>query len=142
MQSMVNAVLTGATNVMMLGGEEYSNDLTDWLQYEPTDPDNNLVASWHSYNGNTCDTLSCWTSEVQPVIAKVPVIAGEIGEGDRRDLLRLAHELAGVGGHLVPRLDLDDWANGCATGPTLITDYAGDATPYGTAYKAILQALP
>ena len=37
----------------MLGGEEYSNDLTDWLTYEPTDPDHNLVASWHSYNFNT-----------------------------------------------------------------------------------------
>jgi endoglucanase len=144
MQSMVNAVRsTGATNVLMLGGEEYANDLTDWLQYEPTDPDNNLVASWHSYNFNTCDTESCWTSEVAPVIAKVPVIAGEIGEND-------------CGGSYIDSLTSwlesentsflawtwDDWANGCATGPTLITDYAGDPTPYGAAYKAILQALP
>lgn len=30
---------TEAANVLMLGREEYSNDLTDWLQYEPTDPD-------------------------------------------------------------------------------------------------------
>jgi endoglucanase len=144
MQSMVNAVRsTGASNVLMLGGEEYSNDLTDWLQYEPTDPDNNLVASWHSYNGNTCDTLSCWTSEVEPVIAKVPVIAGEIGEGDCAgtyiDSLTswLESENTSFLGWT-----WDDWANGCSTGPTLITDYAGDATPYGAAYKAILEALP
>jgi hypothetical protein len=144
MQSMVSAVRsTGAANVLMLGGEEYSNDLSDWLQYEPTDPDNNLVASWHSYSGNTCDTLSCWTSEVEPVIEKVPVIAGEIGEGD-------------CGGSYIDSLTSwlesentsflawtwDDWANGCATGPTLITDYAGDPTPYGAAYQAILKALP
>jgi len=46
MQQMVNAVRSaGASNVLMLGGEEYANDLTDWLQYEPTDPDHNLVAS-------------------------------------------------------------------------------------------------
>jgi endoglucanase len=144
MQSMVNAVRsTGAANVLMLGGEEYSNDLSDWLQYEPTDPDGNLVASWHSYSGNTCDTLSCWTSEVEPVIAKVPVIAGEIGEGDCAgtyiDSLTswLESENTGFLGWT-----WDDWANGCSTGPTLITDYSGDPTAYGAAYQAILKALP
>jgi hypothetical protein len=51
MRAMVNAVRsTGAGNVLMLGGEEYSNELTSWLRYKPTDPDNNPVASWHSYN--------------------------------------------------------------------------------------------
>ena len=35
MQAMVNAVrATGATNVLMLGGEEYSNDLSQWLTYK------------------------------------------------------------------------------------------------------------
>ena len=83
MQQMVNAVRgTGANNVIMLGGEESANDLTDWLTYEPTKPDHDLVASWHSYNFNTCDTQSCWTSEVAPVAASVPVVAGEIGEND------------------------------------------------------------
>ena len=39
MQQMVNAVRgTGANNVIMLGGEEYANDLTDWLTYEPDGP--------------------------------------------------------------------------------------------------------
>jgi endoglucanase len=144
MQSMVNAVRsTGASNVLMLGGEEYANDLTDWLQYEPTDPDNNLVASWHSYNGNTCDTLSCWTSEVEPVIEKVPVIAGEIGEGDCAGAYidSLTSWLESQNTSFLA-WTWDDWANGCATGPTLITDYAGDATAYGAAYKAILEALP
>ena len=143
MQSMVNAVRsTGATNVLMLGGEEYANDLTDWLQYEPTDPDNNLVASWHSCNGNTCDTMSCWTSEVEPVIAKVPVIAGEIGEGDCAGTYidSLTSWLESENTSFLA-WTWDDWANGCSTGPTLITDYAGDPTPYGAAYEAILQAL-
>ena len=86
MQAMVNAVRSaGANNVLMLGGEEYANDLTDWLSYEPTDPDHNLVASWHSYNFNTCSSQSCWTSEVAPVAAQVPVVAGEIGENDCAD---------------------------------------------------------
>jgi hypothetical protein len=144
MQSMVNAVRsTGAANVLMLGGEEYSNDLSDWLQYKPTDPDNDLVASWHSYSGNTCDTESCWTSEVEPVIAQVPVIAGEIGEGDCAgtyiDSLTSWLESENTG---FLAWTWDDWANGCSTGPTLITDYLGDPTGYGSAYEAILEALP
>jgi len=64
MQQMINAVRgAGADNVIMLGGEEYSNDLTGWLQYEPpTGPQ--LAASWHSYNFNTCSSQSCWTSQI------------------------------------------------------------------------------
>jgi endoglucanase len=39
MQTLVNAVRsTSANNVIMLGGLEYANDLTQWLQYEPTGP--------------------------------------------------------------------------------------------------------
>jgi endoglucanase len=143
MQQMINAVRsTGANNVIMLGGEEYANDLTDWLEYKPADPDNNLVASWHSYNFNACNTQSCWTSEVAPVIASVPVIAGEIGENDC------------AGTYIDP---LTSWLESentsflawawnadfnCSSGPGLITDYTGTPTAYGAAYKAILEALP
>jgi len=143
MQQMINAIRSaGASNVIMLGGEEYSNDLTDWLQFEPTDPDHNLVASWHSYNFNTCSSQSCWTSQVAPVIAAVPVIAGEIGENDC------------AGSYITP---LTSWLESqntsflawawnadfqCSSGPGLITDYTGTPTAYGAAYKAILQALP
>ena len=143
MQQMINAVRgTGANNVLMLGGEEYSNDLTSWLQYEPTDPDHNLVASWHSYNFNTCSSQSCWTSQIAPVIASVPVVAGEIGENDC------------AGTYITP---LTTWLESqntsflawawnadfnCSSGPGLITDYTGTPTNYGAAYKAVLEALP
>jgi len=141
MQSMVNAVRsTGAGNVLMLGGEEYSNDLTSWLTYEPTDPDHNLVASWHSYSFNTCATQACWTSQVAPVTAAVPVIAGEIGEGDCGggyiDSLTTWLEAQNTG---FLAWTWDAWGS-CPS--VLITDYAGDPTPFGAAYKAILQALP
>jgi endoglucanase len=143
MQQMINAVRgAGANNVIMLGGEEYANDLTDWLQFEPTDPDNNLAASWHSYNFNTCSSQSCWTSEVAPVIAKVPVIAGEIGENDC------------AGSYIDPLTSWLDSENtsylawawnadfNCSSGPGLVTDYVpGDPTAYGAAYKAHLASL-
>jgi endoglucanase len=142
MQTLVNAVRgTGANNVIMLGGLEYSNDLTQWLSYEPTDPDHDLAASWHSYNFNTCSTQSCWTSQVEPVIAQVPVIAGEIGENDCADTYV---------DPLMTWLDSENtsylaWAwnadFACATGPGLITDYNGDPTAYGAGYESHLQAL-
>jgi endoglucanase len=143
MQQMINAVRSaGANNVIMLGGEEYSNDLTDWLQYEPADPDHNLVASWHSYNFDTCSTQSCWTSEVAPVAASVPVVAGEIGENDCAGTyinpLTTWLESAGIS-FLAWAWNADF---GCSSGPGLITDYTGTPTAYGAAYKAILQALP
>ena len=142
MQQMINAVRgAGANNVIMLGGEEYSNDLTDWLQFEPTDPDGNLAASWHSYNFNTCSSMACWTSQVAPVIAKVPVIAGEIGENDCS------------GSYINPLTSWLDSQNtsylawawnadfNCSAGPGLITSYNGTATAYGAAYKAHLLSL-
>jgi hypothetical protein len=142
MQQMVNAVRsTGANNVLMLGGEEYSNDLSSWLQYEPSDPDHDLVASWHSYNFNACSSESCWTSQIAPVIAKVPLIAGEIGENDC------------AGSYINP---LTSWLNSqdssylawawddfnCSSGPSLISDYNGTATGFGAAYKADLASAP
>jgi endoglucanase len=144
MQQMVNAVRsTGANNVLMLGGEEYSNDLTSWLQYKPTDPDNNLVASWHSYNFNTCSSQSCWTSQIAPVIASVPVVAGEIGENDCAGtyINPLTAWLESQNTSFLA-WTWDNWSGGCSSGPTLITDYTGTPTNYGAAYKAILQALP
>jgi hypothetical protein len=143
MQQMINAVRgAGANNVIMLGGEEYANDLTGWLANEPTDPDHNLVASWHSYNFNTCSSQSCWTSQIAPVIAQVPVIAGEIGENDC------------AGGYITPLTTWLDSQNtsylawawnadfNCSSGPGLVTDYVpGDPTAYGAAYKSHLASL-
>ena len=141
MQSMVNAVRsTGAGNILMLGGEEYANDLSQWLTYEPTDPDGDLVASWHSYDGNTCNTQSCWTSQVAPVMAKVPVIVGEMGEGDCAgtyiDPLTTWLESENTG---FLAWTWDAWGS-CSN--VLISDYTGTPTGYGAAYKAILEALP
>ena len=143
MQQMVNAVRSaGANNVLMLGGEEYSNDLTEWLQYEPTDPDGNLVASWHSYNFNTCGSQSCWTSEIAPVIAKVPLVPGEIGENDCGGsyIDSLTSWLTSEGTGFLA-WTWDDWTGDCSGGPTLITDYTGTPTAYGAAYEAILRGL-
>lgn len=143
MQRLVDAVRsTGADNVIMLGGLAWANDLSQWLTYEPSDPDHNLVASWHAHNFNQCDTLSCWQEQIAPVIAKVPLVAGEIGDDDCVDTYM---------DHLMSWLDARStgylaWAwnvakGSCPGGSDLIENYEGDPTPYGTGYKAHLAYL-
>jgi hypothetical protein len=142
MQTLVGAVRkTGAKNVIMLGGLGYSNDLTQWLKHKPGDSAHNLVASWHSYNFNTCSTKTCWISQVLPVIHKVPVIAGEIGENNCADT------------YISPLMRwLDFWHTSylawawnadfnCSSGPGLITSYGGHPTAYGIGYRRHLRYL-
>jgi endoglucanase len=142
MQALVDAVrTTGAANVILLSGLTWSNDLTGWLANEPSDPGHDLAASWHSYNFNACSNLACWASQVAPVIAQVPVVAGEIGENDCAD---------GYINELMNWLDAEStgylaWAWNadfpCSSGPSLITSYAGTPTGYGAGYRAHLRSL-
>ncbi len=142
MQTLVNTVrATGATNILMLGGLAYSNDLTGWLANKPTDSDNNLVASVHVYNFNSCANISCWNSQIAPVKAQVPVLAGEIGENDCA---------SGFINTLTNWFDSQSigylawtWTvtSSCSGTPSLISDYTGTPTGYGQGYKAHLLAL-
>jgi endoglucanase len=134
-QGLVNTVrATGATNVIMIGGLAYSNDLSQWLAYKPTDPLNNLAAFAHIYNFNTCANTSCWNSQIAPVAAQVPVTLTEIGEND------CAHGFVDslmdwADAHAVGYLGWT-WNNwDCSTGPSLISDWDGTATAYGQGLK-------
>ncbi|MFI1561590.1 glycoside hydrolase family 5 protein [Streptomyces sp. NPDC020490] len=135
MQSLVNAVRsTGATNYVMVGGISFSNDLSQWLTYAPSDSAGKLAASWHSYNFNYCNSQSCWDSQIAPVAAKYPLVVGEIGEND------CAH---GYIDTLMNWLDArslsylgwtwNTWD--CSSGPSLISDYSGTPTAYGQGLK-------
>jgi putative cell wall-binding protein len=79
MQTLVSTVRSaGATQPILLGGLNYSNDLTGWLANKPADPANQLVAAWHNYPGQGCST-SCWNSTVTTVAASVPIVTTEFG---------------------------------------------------------------
>ena len=81
MQTVVSAIrATGAKQPILLGGLNYSNDLTGWLSHEPTDPLGQLAASFHTYQGLHCDNVACWDAEVAPVAAQVPVVGGEFDQ--------------------------------------------------------------
>ena len=68
----------GASNVIMAAGVDWANDMSGWLAHAPSDP--NTVASWHSYPGESCDTLACWNTNVAPIAARFPVVVGETGD--------------------------------------------------------------
>jgi len=142
MQTLVNVIrAAGASNVIMIGGIGFATDLSGWLANEPADPDHNLAAAWHDYSGSACNTLACWNSQVAPVTAKVPLIAGEIGDmtctaGYLNTVMRW------LDSHSASYLA---WAwnadFSCASGPSLITSYSGSATVPGAAFRAHLAAL-
>jgi endoglucanase len=140
-QSLVNAVrATGATNVIMIGGLAYSNDLTQWLAFKPSDPLNNLAAFAHVYNFNTCSNTSCYDSQLAPVAAQVPLSLTEIGENDCGhsfiDTLMNWADTKGIG---YLGWTWNTWP--CNSGPALISDYNGTATAFGQGLKTKLAAV-
>ncbi len=159
MQSLVNAIRgDGATQPVMVGGLDYANDLSQWVNNAPDDPLNQEAASFHNYMGKSCDNVACWNSEIAPVAANVPVVTGEFAEDDYlqshcedkapstfdQDYMNWADE-HGVGylawGWGVLSQSEKD-AAGCSAF-YLLEDYAGTpAAPNGTALHSHLLALP
>lgn len=144
MQQLVDVVrATGASQPLMIAGPQYAGVLDHWLQYAPRDPLHQLVASIHVYEPDyaPCDTRACWVSQMAPVAAKVPVVAGEIGSKNCS------------GSSIGPLLNWSDaagvsylaWAwnvGSCTDGPSVITDYGGAPTQtYGQCYHDHLLAL-
>jgi len=119
--------------VIMLGGVQYAATLSQWLANEPSDPLNNLAASWHVYNFSWCHINSCWDGQAAPVAQRVPLVLGELGQNDR-------------GRTFVDSLmDWMDARNGSYLAWTwdvwgsvwdLIQSYDGTPTTYGAAFKA------
>lgn len=141
MQDLIDTIReTGATNVILAGGLAYSNDLSQWLTYKPSDPAGNLAAAWHVYNFNTCSNESCWDSTLGPVAAQVPLVAGEIGENT------CAHSFID---RVMAWFDERDqsylgwtWNTwNCNTGPALISNYDGTPTSFGIGLRDHLRSL-
>lgn len=151
MQTLVDTVrATGAENVIMLGGLGLAGELTHWLAYKPTDPENNLVASWHQYNFATCTSQQCWDTEVAPVMDQVPLIVGEFGMGNSdgsgcdtgyQDRLWAFVESRKQG---YMAWNFNTWNGVCGTGGfnhALISDEAGTPSSYGAQYYNHLRGL-
>jgi len=143
MQDLLDAVRsTGAKNVVLAGGLEWSNDLRGWLKYRPKDPTGNLAAAFHTYSWNRCDSVACFEKEYEPVAQRVPVVAGEMGSDDCEP------------GYITAVMDWADrvgvgylgwtWNSSysCVSGPSIIKDVFGAPTDLGQALYDRLTTLP
>src|SRR5213083_1966091 len=133
MQELVDSVRSaGATNVIMVGGVQYAATLSRWRENKPTDPLNNLAASWHIYNYSWCNTKACWDSTAAPVALQVPLVLGELGQDDHGSafVTSLMDWMdARQGSYLAWVWDVwHDWSD-------LIASYDGTATAYGETFR-------
>jgi hypothetical protein len=82
MQELVDVVRrTGARNIISLSGIGYGGQMDRFLEFLPRDPLGNLIAAPHVYAGLTpCRTVACWDSQYAPIAARMPLVAGELGE--------------------------------------------------------------
>jgi hypothetical protein len=144
---LVAAIRAGhAAQPIMLGGLNYSNDLSGWLAHKPAD--SQLIASWHNYPGqSSCGyTAACWAAETDTVAASVPIITGEFGETDGSSTAMTTY-MNWADGKGIGYLPWAWWNGNDVTGDAALyalfsgSNFAPKA-PEGTAYKSHLASLP
>jgi hypothetical protein len=152
MQSLINIIRgTGASNVIQVPGVAYASTLNHFLDpaYRVSDPLSpaQLMATVDIYPETTyyCVTVSCYNSELLPVIEQMPLMAGEIGENGNGSSSSTTQVDT-----LMNWLDNNHASYGAWAWDTwggtlqLITDYstANPKSPWGTDYKNHLAGLP
>lgn len=137
MQQLLDTVrATGASQPVMVSGlEKASVDGVEWLAHHPTDPADQLVASAHIYGQRKAELFE---SNLGVVAARFPLVLGEVGEKDCRDV-DLESLLPWADQHGVSYLAWD-WFTGECSDPSLITSYRGAPTPYGLGFREHLLA--
>jgi hypothetical protein len=139
-QQLVTAIRgEGAKNVIMVPGLTWTNDLSRWLEFRPTDPLNRIAASFHNYESLGSCHAACWDQTVAPVAAKVPVVTGEFGDNDcNHDYTDSYMHWADAHGISYLGWTWDATSQGgwtCSGGPSLISDYNGTPTAYGVGLR-------
>ena len=126
----------GAPQPVLLGGLDYANDLSHWLDFAPND--DQLVASFHSYDFKDCSNATCWNEVLAPIADRVPVLTGELGAEDPTDGY-VADYLAWADEHEIGSL-FWVWADHPTDPMALVRDQTGDPTKYGALARRYLRA--
>ena len=137
-----NVRAAGSTQPVLLGGLNYSNDLTQWLAFRPDD--GQLVAAWHNYPGQGC-WVSCWNTTIAGVAAQVPVLMTEFGyvAGDAGEF---ASTMTWADDHGIGYLPWAWWRTDASDGAAaqlyaLVDDDFAPKAPGGVLYHDHLAAL-
>gem|GEM_PF-2354953 len=145
MQELLDAVRgTGADQLVLVGGVQWTNRLSGWLENRPHDPMGNIGVAWHAYNFNSCITSTCWDGEVTPVADRFPLVVTELGPD--QSCLTCAPSPTGFSERLLDFLDgrgasytAWTWNRWSGDPHVLVTDWAGtQPTPWGQQVKTRL----
>lgn len=152
LQALIDVVrIAGADQPILMGGLQWANNNTAWQANAPTDPDDQLIVSEHTYGPSPTNTASPCEDTCRAVLVRLaathPVVTGELGEVDCAhgyidDYMDWAdqHGIGYIGGAF----------NAIAPGsyqcdsPALLDDYAlPDPTPspFGIGLRDHLRAL-
>jgi endoglucanase len=151
-QTVVDAIrATGATNPIIVAGLDWSDDLSKWPEWAPSDPAGQLIAGFHPYFGlgNRCERRppGCWNHEVAPVQTRsgYPVIANEMGEVNDKCAGTRIEKFMHWADSQKPRIGYWAWAftvGSCSKGPALISDAKGAPTvSYGVHFRKHLRSV-
>jgi len=146
MQAMVTAIReVGATQPVMLEGIGQATDLSQWMEYKPNDPLNQLIASNHNYSGmNFSNSLGAWDKKYAPITKTVPLVTGELGQPNCnndyiKDYMKWA-DLNNVS-YIAWTWNVTSKHWPCSR-HSLIADEKGSPSPYGIGFRDHLLALP
>ncbi|HLK91917.1 MAG TPA: cellulase family glycosylhydrolase [Polyangia bacterium] len=148
MQSMLTAVRNaGATNLILLAGIEYANDLSQWMTYKPTDPAGNFAVSWHVYPNSNYTSNHTLMMDAGSVAGVAPIVATEIGgvltgcsaTSGTDDGSFITNVMSYLDG-LSPPQSYVAWSWSTDDTPVIISNYNGTPVCSGTTYKAHLLA--
>lgn len=135
MAAVVSAIRgAGAEQPVLLGGLDYANDLSHWVEFAPDD--DQLVAAVHSYDFKACADATCWNDVLGTLADSVPVVTTELGAQHPED------------GYVESYLDWADdhnigvlfwvWADHPSDPMALVADERGHPTAYGLVARAWL----
>jgi hypothetical protein len=148
---------TGATNIVVIGGNQYAHDLSKWVANKPTDTLSppQIMAAQHMYGdecgtNNSCLTPASQYGDIAAISASYPVLMGEFGgsygAGSNENLgcgvdipTAIMGFLNGIGQHYTAwNWNWNGISGNCNNGdfPLTTNGNAATPTPWGTALQA------
>ncbi|MGQ0697328.1 MAG: cellulase family glycosylhydrolase [Panacagrimonas sp.] len=143
-QELVSTIrATGATNIILAPGIDYTGKVADWPRYKPYDPLDNLAVSWHTYNyGTSCSDEACWNYNLGNTWLSAPIVLTEFGVNRCDDgafnkafMTYIQKKKQGFLGFVWQTV------KDCE-GHALVTDAYGSPSQYGRPFRDHIQNLP
>lgn len=139
MQELVNTIRsTGATNPILLDGLNWSQNLTELVKYLPVDPDNQMIASYHNYDG-PLNNENYWNTTIANVAQQMPLITSEFGENDCGNSF-VTQYMQWADSHNISYLPWA-WTNWQCNAYGLLANWNGTPSAYGQVFYAQFQLV-